>query len=310
MQKKIAIQLSKYFTRNSWEYSLNKYLPDYTRDYNVQYASTGNELKELFLEAEACFCFSFNEDIDLKQSGLQLIYLGISDIDYLDKFIFPGKVSIYSSKGIASELIAEYSLMVSLMLLRNFQFSIINKLKKKWDQEPFLNQAAGSIRDYKIGVLGLGNNGKAIVNIFKSIGCWVAGYSINEKENLKLDSWFPKDRLNEILEICDIIIVSLPLRSETKHLIGLEQLQIMGSDSHLINVSRGEIINENDLIIALKRQMIKTAAVDVCSIEPLPKKSKLWKIPNLLISPHIAGNVNYFVENIQRDFINKVKITL
>ena len=310
MRKRILIQLNKYFTRDSWGNCLKEYFPNYSKEYDVYYASTKNQLKELFFDVEACFCFNLYEDIDHKKSNLKLIYLGISDIDYLDKLDIPKNVNITSSKGMASALIAEYTLMAALMLTRNIQISVINKLKKKWDQDQFLNQKTFSIRDYKIGVLGLGNNGRAIVNLCKSIGCWVAGYSKNEKENLKLDAWFPKDQLNEILEICDIIIVSLPLRSETKHLIGLEQFQIMGNDSYLINVSRGEIINEDDLIIALKKQMIKAAAVDVCSIEPLPKKSRLWKIPNLLISPHIAGNVNYFVDNIQRDFINKVKLTL
>ena len=305
--KVIVIQLSNYFTRTSWEHCLNKHLPHFNYDYKAIYASSKDELKKLSFEAEACFCFDFTEDMNVSNSKMQLLYLGISDIDYLDKFNLPDNVSIYSSKGIANEFIAEYSLMVALTLVRNFQFSIINKLKRKWYQEPFLNHPTGSIRDYKIGVLGLGNNGKAIVDIFKSIGCWVAGYSINEKKNMKLDSWFPRDGLNDIIEICDIIIVSLPLRTETKHLIARQQFEAMGSDSYLINISRGAIINENDLIIALKKDVIKAAAIDVCTIEPLPKRSKLWKIPNLLISPHIAGNINYFVDRIQEDFINKVK---
>lgn len=307
MPKKIVIQLNNFFTKASWEESLNQYLPNYTKEFTVVYASTKKELKELSFEAEACFCFDFSAAINISNLKMQLLYLGISDIDYLDKFNLPDNVNIYSSKGIASEFIAEYSLMVSLMLVRNFQFSVINKVKKKWDQEAFLNHPTGSIRDYKIGVLGLGNNGKAIVAIFKSIGCWVAGYSKTEKKDMALDFWAPMDRLNEIIKLSDIIIVSLPLRTETKHLIGLEQFEIMGSESYLINVSRGDILNENDLIVALKKNMIKAAAIDVCSIEPLPKRSKLWKIPNLLISPHIAGNINYFVDNIQRDFINKVK---
>lgn len=285
---------------------MNKYLPGYTKDFDVHYAASGSELKELSIDADTCFCLGFSRDMLLKQSRLQLIYLGISDIDYLDTYVFPESVRVCTSKGIATEFIAEYSLMVSLLLIRNMQFSIVNKLKKKWDQEPFLSWETGSIKNYKIGVLGLGNSGSAIVDIFKSIGCWAAGYSDDKTENKNLDSWFPKDRLHEMLDICDIIIVALPLRTGTKHLLGLKQFRMMGSDSYLINVSRGEIINENDLVTALEKRMIRAAAVDVCSVEPLPKKSRLWKIPNLLISPHIAGNANYFVENIQKDFINKV----
>ena len=307
MQKKIVIQISNYFTKDSWERSLSKHLPNYKKDYNINYASTNNEIKELSVESVACFSFDFTEDLDYSNSRLRFLYLGISDVDYSDMYNYPDNVILYSSKGIARKLIAEYSLMVSLVLTRNFQFSVINKMRKKWDQEPFLNYRIDSIQNYKIGVLGLGNNGRAIVEIFKRVGCWVAGYSNNEKENENLDSWFSEDRLTEILKICDIFILALPLRTETKYLIGIEQFQIMGSDSYIINVSRGDVIIEDDLIIALKKQMIKGAAIDVCSIEPLSKRSKLWKIPNLLISPHIAGNINFLVDNIQKDFIDKME---
>ena len=310
MQKKIVIQISNYFTKDSWERSLSKHLPNYKKDYKISYVSTKNEVKELSVESVACFCFEFIEDLNYSNSRLRLLYLGISDVDYFDKYNFLDNVILYSSKGIAGKLIAEYTLMISLTLIRNFQFSVINKIKKKWDQKPFLNYGIDSIQNYKIGVLGLGNNGRAIVEIFKSVGCWVAGYSNNENENENLDSWFSEDRLNEILEICDIIIVTIPLRTETRYMIGLAQFQIMGSDSYIINVSRGDLLIEDDLIISLKKQMIKGAAIDVCSMEPLPKRSNLWKIPNLLISPHIAGNINFLVEEIQKDFIDKMKKTL
>lgn len=304
MQKKVLIQTTEYFTRESWEKSLKDFFPDFKKHIRVQYFTTKNELDKLLIECEACFLIQYVGGINIEK--LKLMYLGISDIDYLDKYDFSNEMQIYSSKGIASAIVAEYSLMTSLALIRNFQYAIMNKLKKRWDQGSFLKYHTGSIRNYKIGVLGLGNNGKAIVEIFKSIGCWVAGYSNNEKVNMDLDSWFSSDRLGEILVLCDIIIVSLPLRSETKHLIGLKELKSIGSDSYLINVARGDVINENDLIFALSNQIIKAAAIDVCSIEPLPKKSKLWKTTNLIISPHVAGNINYLTENIQKDFINKV----
>jgi len=309
MPKIIAIQLSKFFTKASWEDSFNRYFPSYTEEFTVVYASTKKELKDLYLGADACFCFELSADMNISDSKMQLLYMGITDIDYMNTVTLPDNIHIYTSKGMASAFIAEYSLMTSLMLIRNFQYSVINQMKKMWDQDVFLNHPAGSLRNYKIGVLGLGKSGKAIVDIFKSIGCWVAGYSKTENKDMALDFWASPNKLNELLEIADIIIVSLPLRNETKHVIGHEQFELMGSESYLINVSRGDIINENDLIVALKKHIIKAAAIDVCSIEPLPQRSNLWKIPNLLISPHIAGNINYFIDSIQRDFIRRVKDT-
>jgi phosphoglycerate dehydrogenase-like enzyme len=305
MKKDLVIQVSRYFTQNSWEASLKKYLQNHD-EFEVHYSSSKSELLQNISEADACFSFSFDKEVLNLISKLKFLYLGISDIDYFDKYEMPGGLKIYSSKGLASDLISEHVLMVALNLIRNFQICMINQTKRKWDHAPILMKSSTSIKSYKIGVLGLGYNGQAIVKLFKDIGCWVAGYSNDENESTNLDKWFPESRLDEILSICDIIIIALPLRTQTKHLLGIEQFTAMGPNTYLINVSRGELIIENELRIALKNKMIKAAALDVFSIEPLPKRSKFWKMNNILISPHVAGNINFFVQDIQKDFINKI----
>ncbi len=91
-------------------------------------------------------------------------------------------------------------------------------------------------------------------------------------------------------------------------MIGMQELKMLGSDSYLINISRGNIIVEDDLIQALRLKIIKGAVIDVFSKEPLPGSSPLYKLDNVILTPHISGNINLFVDEIQIDFINKVSI--
>lgn len=125
---------------------------------------------------------------------------------------------------------------------------------------------------YEYSILCVGNVGKSIAHQFKKIGCYVVGCDKNIQENL----------------------------------IGIQDLKMLGSDSYLINISRGNIIVENDLIEALRLKIIKGAVIDVFSKEPLPRSSPLYKLDNVILTPHISGNINLFTDEIQRDFINKV----
>lgn len=305
MKEKLLIQTNQHFTKNSWEKSFKEYSSEIGAKFDIEFVSDQSKLAYLIPMSKYCFLFQLPE-INLI-NNLQLLYLGISDIDFFDSYIFPDNANIYSSKGLASNLIAEHALLLALSLIRKLPVAVLNQSKKKWDQRSYIDHGVRSIKDYKIGVLGLGNNGRAVVEIFKDLGCWVAGYSNNAEEDSNLDSWYSKEKLEDMLTVCDIIVISVPLRNETFHLIDSMQFESMGKNTFLINIARGEIINENALYLALKNNLIKGAAIDVFEKEPLSKKSKLWKLPNVIITPHIAGNINFLIDQIQLDFISKVK---
>ena len=305
MKERFLIQTNQYFTKSSWEKCFKEYCNEFNVNIEIQFVSTNEELIKLLSSSTHVFSFQL-PDIDLIRH-LDLIYLGISDIDYLDNYILPPNFNLYTSKGLASSLIAEHTLLVTLSLIRKFTIAVINQPRKKWDQKSYFEQGVKSIKDFKIGVLGLGNNGRAIVEIFKKMGCWVAGYSNDEKDSEDLDLWYSPDNLNGFLTKCDIIIVSVPLRTETYHLLSKKQFELMGNNAFLINIARGEIIDENELFLALKERVINGAAIDVFEKEPLSRKSKLWKLPNIIITPHIAGNIHFLIKQIELDFISKIR---
>lgn len=143
-----------------------------------------------------------------------------------------------------------------------------------------------------IGILGLGNIGKSIAQHLKIFGATIWGMTRTAvKDHLHyVDEHRTTDQLPDILKNCDYIINVLP---STKDTIGLLNGQILAyCKNHnvvFINIGRGTIIKETDLINALEQQWISAAILDVFEEEPLSERSKLWKLPNVTISPHISG---------------------
>jgi phosphoglycerate dehydrogenase-like enzyme len=100
---------------------------------------------------------------------------------------------------------------------------------------------------------------------------------------------FGRDQLGELLEESDVVVLTVPLTSETRSMIGAKELRRMKRSAYLVNVGRGEQVDESALIRALREGAIAGAALDVFQREPLPKNSVLWRVPRLLVSPHYAG---------------------
>jgi len=305
--KKIVIQENQFFNRSSWQEIFETYFEDYSKVLRLEFTNSQDKLYKQLTSANCCFCFNLKSSFNLNDLNLELFYLGISDLDFKENYNFPKDMKFYSSKGVSSRMIAEYTLMASLMLIRKVKTITNNQSKRKWDQSNLILNHNSILSNYKIGVIGLGNNGLEIANIFNDLGCEVVGLSRNNKKNDKLSRWYSYNQLNEILDYSDIIIIALPLNQQSQNLISKKELEILGEKSFIINISRGEIVHENDLIYSLNHNIINGAVIDVASREPIGKWSKLWKTKNLIITPHISGNINSFKTQIQTDFVMKLK---
>jgi phosphoglycerate dehydrogenase-like enzyme len=111
-----------------------------------------------------------------------------------------------------------------------------------------------------------------------------------------VDIMFPPERLQDLLSESDFVVIALPLVPETTGLIGEAELHTMKSTAYLINIARGEIVDEEALARALKEGWIAGAGLDALATEPLPVDSKLWELPNAILTPHVAGvSPNYNV---------------
>lgn len=140
-----------------------------------------------------------------------------------------------------------------------------------------------------VGILGLGQLGAAAAKALANLGFDVRGWSRNVKDLPGIVCSHGLGALNDFLGQAEILVVMLPLTPDTRGLMDAERLSLMPKGSKLINVGRGAIVNEDALIASLREGHLGGATLDVFAEEPLPSASPLWRMPNVLITPHLAS---------------------
>ena len=228
------------------------------------------------------------------------------------------EVIITNSRGAGAPIIGEHALALMLALSRKLPIFFKDKSNKKWDQEGGLDKVQ-YLGDKTVGIIGYGRSGKEIAWRCKLLGMNVVGLDINPVDPDKaVQSVMGYDHLPDLLELSDYVVVTAPYSPKNSEMIGSKEFELMKPTSYLIVTSRGRLFNENALVKALKEKQISGAALDTVWPEPLPANSPLWDIPNLIITPHIAGNaekkmldgrtIDILKENLSR-FASKRKLT-
>ena len=162
------------------------------------------------------------------------------------------------------------------------------QLKRQWIQ-----QSSIQTEDRTIGIMGLGNIGRSIGELLVTQSFNVIGWGANQKSSLTdIKYYYGQDQLSDFLGRTNILINVLPLTSDTTNIITKKELSLLPKNSFIINIGRGGIINEDDLLTLLSDGHIKAAALDVFTQEPLPENNSLWDHPSVYITPHIAGQSN------------------
>ncbi len=303
----VGIECNKYFTKEKWLGKLHSVFPKADDYCQIKFYENRYEKYALLPSLDVVCTTWLNRVYIMGAKRLKWIHAMASGTEFLEEIVNLKSIQITSTRGVSSESVAEYVLCVCLALLKKLYYAFSNQQKRLWNQDYFLENDFTLLKTKKIGILGLGNNGRAVARIFKSLGCCVYGC---DEEDQKLDFVnyiYASNQLDELIQNSEIIIICLPLTSKTKNLITLRELKLLGNKGILINVARGEIVNESDLIYALRHQIISAAAVDVFNLEPLPRSSRFWKCPNLIVTPHIAGNINNYIDKIQIYFIENLK---
>jgi phosphoglycerate dehydrogenase-like enzyme len=184
-----------------------------------------------------------------------------------------------------------------------------------WPQSPNWHKLERrELFNQTLGIVGLGHIGRRVAQLGKAFGMRVLATRrsvlIVEEggNNANVDLIYPIRLLRTMLSQCDYVVLAAPLTAETKKLIGEAELRAMKSHAYLVNVARGHIVDEKVLIRALKERWIGGAGIDVTEKEPLPSDSPLFKLPNVILTPHISGeSIHYgkrltalFADNLRR----------
>ena len=279
--------------------------PDLRKKIEFLYSESKEQLEQLIGQAKILVSLSVKKDIFLKAKKLKWIHLGVAGVD---KTLFPemlqSKVLLTSSKGIHQITISEHVIGLILAFSKGIASSIKAQSERKWLQRELIDKRF-TLEKKVLGIVGLGNIGLELARKAKVFDMKVIGLKnkIRKGEKYKnVDLLLNKKKLPELLRQSDFVVLLVPLTKETYHLIAKKQLELMKKEAYLINVARGPIVNEKDLITVLKNKRIKGAGLDVVENEPLEAGSPLYDLDNVIITPHIAGSMPDYYKKVGEIF--------
>ncbi|MCR5722174.1 MAG: D-2-hydroxyacid dehydrogenase [Lachnospiraceae bacterium] len=194
-----------------------------------------------------------------------------------------------NSSGSYGVSIAEHIIAVSLMMMRKMTYNYALALKGEWGERLPQRSLIGS----RITVLGTGDIGSSFAKRAAAFEpASITGVCRSGKcDEPYYDKVLKVDELDSVLPETDLLVMSLPDTVETRGILSRERLALLPHDAFIVNVGRGSAIDEDALVEALEADRLAGAALDVFRQEPIPAGSRLWTTRNLLITPHVAGNL-------------------
>ena len=260
----------------------------------VVYIDSVDEITEAHLDAEVVYGFGFNilsAEKLLNSRKLKWLSVTSAGVDFLLK---PGLFAnddliITNSAGAYGVSIAEHIIAVSLMMMRKLTYHYTESVNGKW-AEPVMQR---SLKDSRITVWGTGDIGCSFARRVKAFEpASITGVCRSGICNEPVyDRVVSSAEIDAILPDTDLLVMSLPGTAETDGILSKQRLSMLPKGAYIVNVGRGSAIDEDALADCLDEGKLEGAALDVFRNEPLPKDSRLWKTKNLLITPHVAGNL-------------------
>ena len=204
-------------------------------------------------------------------------------------FVKEHDIKIYNARGVYSIPMAEYALYSVLALYKKGSTFFENQKRHSWEKERILKELYGQT----ICIFGCGSVGSECAKRFEAMGCSVIGVDPFVRENKYFSRIFHTDDSIEALKQSDVVLVTLPLTDETRHMFNKRLFDAMKNESVLVNIARGALVDSDALIEALNNKLYG-AVLDVFEEEPLPESNPLWNLKNVLITPHnsFVGNGN------------------
>ncbi|MGE5245504.1 MAG: D-2-hydroxyacid dehydrogenase [Betaproteobacteria bacterium] len=269
-------------------------------------------VRRLLPEADAAFTPYVDRDVFPRARRLrwvQAVAVGVGSMLYAEMVASP--VVITNARGIRARAMAEHVIGVSLALARRLHVAVRRQMEHAWAQTEL--EGSGAIHllaERRLGVVGLGAIGTETARLAAAFGMRVS--AIRRRVELPLpegvEEVLPPERLHDLLGKSDVVVLSPPLTSATRGLIGRRELAAMKPDAFLVNIGRGRLVDDEALVEALRAQRIGGAALDVFVHEPLDPSSPYWDLPNVIVTPHTSGAmedywtplVALFAENLRR----------
>lgn len=201
-------------------------------------------------------------------------------------------IIVSNASGVHAEQMSEHTLGIMIAFCREFHTMMKNQLEKRWKQLTDVDELSGKT----LCVIGTGSVGREIAHKAKAFYMNVIGVKNTPAALPSFDAIYTVEHLHSALKLADYTVLVTPLTEKTYHMIGSKEFQCMKNSAVFINISRGDTVDEEALITALENGWILGAGLDVFHEEPLPPESKLWTLPNVILTPHNSGLSRHYFQ--------------
>ncbi len=291
-----------------WTPDMFSPIPPQFPEVNFIIPNTDEEFEAALPMADALFGSFTKEQYKLVKNLKWVQYQGsgVNWITSIPEFL-EDDILLTNTRGAHASTIAEHTFGLLIGLARGLYPLAIDQHHHHW-RRPLVDPAVG-LDGYTIGILGYGKIGQAVAERAVAFNMQVVCcdvFPVQESQIVKKAYTF--EQLDDFLHSVNFLVITAPLTEQTENLIGLNEMKSLRHPSYLISVSRGGIVNEDDLRVALTQGDLDGAGLDVQTKEPLPSDSFLWDLPHCILTPHCSGEslqtnahiLNIFAGNLRR----------
>ena len=199
--------------------------------------------------------------------------------------VIASNIQVTSASGLFADQVAEQTMALLLGHLRS-----LPTFFRAQQQREFIRRPTADLHDKTVGIVGFGGNGRRIAEVLAPFRTRILATDLFPVDQPPwVEQLWPAERLGDLLAASDIVILCVPLNEATEGLLDRERLGQMRAGSLLVNVARGAVVVEDALVAALLAGTVAGAALDVTEVEPLSADSRLWDLPNVIITPHVGA---------------------
>jgi len=284
---------------------------------------TPDDVRALIADGcDAMLTFIMPNDLPQRAPNLKWVQLLSAGADHAMGVVQSSHITLTTASGIHATPIAEYTIASMLAFAHGFHLMIRSQIKHEWRRSGFPGTIE-ELRGKTFGIIGYGSIGRESARLAKAFGMRILALKrdpanprdegwcpagLGDPDGVIPEKFFGPDQREEIVRESDYLTVTLPLTEHTRKFIGAREIAAMRPGAYIVNIGRGEVIDESALTDALKAGKIAGAGLDVFEKEPLPKESPIWDIESVILTPHMSGaNRGYldkacalFADNLRR----------
>lgn len=267
-------------------------------------------------DSDILVCYNPFGRLDIsKMNRLKWIQLSSAGIDQIPMNIVRDRgIKVTNNRGGYSIPIGEWIVMKILEMLKKSYSMYRNQQMKRWKMDTSLLELYGK----RIGFIGTGSIAAEAAKRLQGFEAEILGVNTEGKDTLYFNKCFSTEKIDDMLGLCDIVVVTIPYTQKTHHMIDEDRFNAMKDGVFFINIARGSIIDEKALISNIKSGRIRAAALDVFEEEPLNQDNPLWGFDNVIVTPHnswVSEGMNerrfkLIYENLRRYSVNEELINL